>query len=429
MAASLRRGSMWQFVQSAASTGTELLILLLLAARWPAETFGVLAVQLGAAKIGFLLCEVRVHEFLAPKLARYLDRHPAAALAWTRVSVRGELACNVAGFALCALVVALSRVLGLPGDAAGLLACSAYVGANTLLKFSSLAVLRCIGRVELAAGHAVVGAVLKLVVVALALHQQLPAGWLMTALALPSVLVGLSLARSARAALAARVHGRRPPPPRTLRAANLVRQRRLIVANYATGFAEIGHRELDVQILAAVAGATTAGGYRLAKTLAMVMLEALSPVVLMLLPEFSRRLVLEDRAQLAAFIRRVAAILGAVGAASAVVVGLGAGLYLGWIATSQRGVWGVVAVLLAGMAVMAPTMWAQAFLVASGLPGVYLRASLAGAALAALIAWIGARHSGALGAAIGHLAGFWIANGLAFRAAWAMLPAAPGWRR
>lgn len=401
-----------------------MLVLLILAASLPTEAFGLLAVLLGVAKIAYLVCEFRIHEFLAPKLARYAVRHPSAAAAWTRLSVRLELACNGLGLLLCIAATLIGHAFGMLEVPWLLVACGAYLGANTVLKFSSLAILRYVGRVELAAWHAVVGAVMKLGALVCALHFGLTTTALMFSLAVPSLLVALSMARASGRTLRhvigeprIRAAARRPLSRRNLR-----RQGSLLGANYATGFAEIGHRELDVQILAALAGATAAGGYRLAKSLSMVMLEALSPIVLILLPEFSRRLSDRDRGGLFAFARRMTVVLAGMGLISALVVLGGSSLYLAWLAPAQWEILEVVAVLVTGMAVMAPAMWAQSFLVASGRPQAYLRASLAGAAVAALATWLAAGAWGTAGAALGHVAGLCIANGLAMRAAWGLLP-------
>lgn len=424
MAPSLRRSSSWQFVQSLASTGTELLVLLILAARLSAEAFGLLAVLLGAAKIGYLIAEIRIHEFLSPKLARYAVRHPSAAAAWTRLSVRLELTCNGLGLLLCFGAALVGDALGVLGEPWLLLACGAYLGSNTVLKFSSLAILRYVGRVELAAWHALAGAAAKLSALACALYFGLTTSAIMATMAVPSLLISLRMARVARRALRQAMGEPRVQPATGARLStrNLRRQGSLLVANYATGFAEIGHRELDVQILAALAGATVAGGYRLAKSLSMVMLEALSPLVLILLPEFSRRLGDRDRSGLFAFARRMTLVLAGMGWVSALVVLGASSLYLAWFAPAQWEILGVVAVLVAGLAAMAPAMWAQSFLVASGRPQAYLRASLAGAAVAALTTWLAAGAWGAAGAAVGHVAGLWIANGLAMHAAWGLLP-------
>jgi O-antigen/teichoic acid export membrane protein len=408
-----------------------MLVLLVLAARLSAPVFGLLAVLLGVAKIAYLLAEIRIHEFLAPKLARYATRHPGAAANWTRLAVRLELGCNGVGILLCVAAAFLGQALGMLDAPWLLVACGAYLGANTFLKFSSLAILRCVGRIDVAAWHAIAGALMKLGTLAGALYLAVEPAVLMLCMTVPSLVIAVSLVFGAHRALRALLGQPRVSATAStrLRSHNLRRQLALLGANYATGFAEIGHRELDVQILAAVAGTTAAGGYRLAKTLAMVMLEALSPVVLMLLPEFSRRLACQDRTGLAGFVRRISAILGALGLVSAMAVLAASSLYLSWFAPSQQEAWKVVAVLVTGLAVMAPAMWAQSFLVASGRPQAYFRASLAGAVTAAMTTWLATGPWGAGGAAIGHISGLWVANGLAMRAAWSMMPAAADVRR
>lgn len=413
MPASLRRNALWQFVQTAGSTGGELLVVLALGAYLAPAQFGELLVALSGCKVAFMLLETRIHEFLVPKLARYAARHPAAAWAWTRLCVRIEFASNAAALTLCVALTGGAQLLNVGWTTELVLASAIYTGANTLLKFSSLGTLRSIGRIDSAALHAVVGAVVKLAVLAVLAHAGARAGVIVAMLAVPSLAVSLSQAAAARRLLRrhlGRVSQRTPQP---LRHANRTAQRRLMFANYATGFAEIGHRELDMQILAATAGSKAAGSYRLAKMLAMLMLELLAPLVLVLLPEFVRRLADRAGGALRAFVARTTRLLAVLGGVAAVLVFASALAYLGWLAPEHWNAWPAVAVLVSGFALMAPTLWAQTFLVACGKPQVYLRSSLLGAALAVAAAWLLSPRFGAVGAAVAHIAGLLVANGAA----------------
>jgi O-antigen/teichoic acid export membrane protein len=302
-------------------------------------------------------------------------------------------------------------------------ACALYVFANTLLKFSSLAIFRCVERVDVAACFSMAGAVLKLSVLAVVLTQGLHGAVPVLLLAAPSLLVAGLQALAARRQLR-RFLGRpveRSLPPFELRRENRARQLKLLAANYVAGFTEIGHRELDVQILAMTSGLEAAGGYRLAKSIAMIVLEALNPVVMLLLPEFARRGANRPDAGLREFTRLVSRRLTLLAACSAAVVALGAKLYFDRVAPGQAGVWGVVVVLAAGFAATAPTLWAQAFLVANGRSSAYLRCSAGGALLAAFACLALSTPLGGFGAALGHVSGLLLVNWLAYRIATRLL--------
>jgi O-antigen/teichoic acid export membrane protein len=414
MRLSLRRNVLWQVLQTGFATGTELVVLMALASYLGAVAFGVLAVTMSACKIGFMLVEPRIHEFLTPKLARYGGRRPMFAARWSIVSVRIEAACNGVAFLMCLLGGAVAHALGILNGLLLVVACALYIGSNTLLKFSSVAVYRCIGRVDMAAWHALAGAIGKLSLMGVAMVLGFDGAGVLLAMTLPSLATAGCQAWVARRLLK-RFLGSWPQrlSSSTLRRANRLRQLRLVLANYGTGFVEVGHRELDVQILAFTSGGAVAGGYRLAKSMAMLMLEILSPVVLVLLPEFSRRLAEQAATALEAFVRKVMKVLAGAAALAALGVLAGIAAYFHWVAPQRGGDWATIIVLVAGFLLMAPMLWAQAFLVARDRPHAYLRASAVGATLAAGTGFVLSSLWGASGAAMGHVAGLFVANGLA----------------
>jgi O-antigen/teichoic acid export membrane protein len=413
----LKRNALWQLVQTVSGTGAELAILLLFAAQRSPPEFGALALALSATKLVFLLCEPRIHEFLTPKLARYLDRSRRGAWVWVRLARRAELTLNL--LALCACI-ALATVVPMLSQSVGsalVAACALYTCANTFLKFSSLSIFRCLGEIRTAALHTVVASVLKLGILGVCLQTGASAALLVLLLAIPTALVGASNACVAVRRLAQRAGPMQAWQRRKLRSANQIRQLRLVFSNYATGLVDIGHRELDMQVAGWLAGATEAGRYRLAKTLAMCVLEALNPVVLVLLPELSRRLTLLDRAALAAFVRRTSAVLAAIGLVAGLLTLGAAAIYLHFFAKNYAESWLPLLVLLAGFVLIAPSMWAQAYLVAAGRPDVYLRASSVGAIVALGLAWMWVGRWGALGSAFAHCTGLAASNVLALLAA------------
>lgn len=417
MSLTLRANSLWQLVQTLSGAGTELAILLALAAFLPADTFGALAVALSGSKMLFLLCEPRIHEFLTPKLGRYLDRHRRGSWMWIRWSRRVELSLNLAALTLCIVVAFALPWLVSAEHRALFIAASLYTGANTLLKFSSLAILRCLTQVRVAALLSALNGVLRLALLAVCAHAETR-----PELILP-ILASVSLATAlAQAGIAERLLWRRLGPPvaaagRRLKPSNRALQRRLLFSNYGSGLVEIAHREMDVQIAAWLAGPAEAGRYRVAKTLAMVTLEALNPIVLVLLPEFARRIASDAPLQTAAFLRKVSKILAGVGAGAGLCVLVGIAIYVIWIAKAQQSAWVPALILTITFSLLAPWMWAQAWLVASGHPDSYLRGSAIGATIALLLALVLVPLAGATGSATAHAVGLVVTTTLAMMAA------------
>lgn len=151
MAGSLRQSAVYQLLQALWGTGAEPLIVLALVATFRSAEFGLYAVALSLSKLVFLLFEGQLHQFLAPKVTRYLGRHSHGTSMWTRLLRRAEFLLNWVGAAACCAVAAVVPMLLSQFDVTLLLAATAYNGAYSSFRFSSLAVLRCVGEVRTAA--------------------------------------------------------------------------------------------------------------------------------------------------------------------------------------------------------------------------------------------------------------------------------------
>jgi len=421
MAGSLRRNAVWQLLQTVCGTGTELLIVLVLAAALESAAFGRYVVALSLSKLVFLLFEGRLHEFLTPKLSRYLGRSAYGAWMWTRWSLRAELLLNLAGFIACCVVALAAPAVSSQFDMHLLLAAAAYNGANTFLKFSSLAVLRCLGEIRVAAAVSIVAGALKLSTLALALKADWNVPTLLAVLSALALTASLVQARVAILHLTRRAGAALQRKTRPLRPSNRKSQRALLASNYATGLVEMMHRELDVQIAAWLAGPEVAGRYRLAKTLAMVMLEALNPVVLVLLPDLSRRLAGDTFDATADFVRKISQGLTAIALVMAAAVILSTMAYFRWIAPQQAQALIPSVILVGILTAISPWMWCQALLVAAGRPQDYLRSSAVGAALACASALVLAPIAGATGSVIAYGLGLVVTTSLALKAARSIL--------
>ncbi len=408
--------ALWQLIQTVSATGSEVVVLLILAAVLSPQEFGHLVVALSGSKIVFLLLEPRIHEFLIPRLARYAGKSRKGAWGFVRWSRARELRCNTVAVCICLLAGWLFPVMpfGIKGEL--LAASGAYVFAGTLMKFSSLAIFRCLSLVRIAALVAAAVGAAKLGLLAIGVRVGLSPGSLLLLMAIPALLAAVGSALTADRLLKSSIG----PSADLSREAHLnVRNRRtlgrILLHNYATGLMEIGHRELDVQILAWLAGPVEAGRYRLAKTLAMSMLEALSPVLLVLLPELSRRISMRAQGGIRAFIRRIMLLMGTIGLMAGVAVAAISMLYVRWYSPEQADALIPTFVLLAGFVLIAPGMWSQPYLVAIGRPDVYVLGSAIGAAFGVVAAFALVPSLGGVGAAIANLSGLFVVTAVALR--------------
>jgi O-antigen/teichoic acid export membrane protein len=417
MTALLRRNAMWQLLQTVFGTGTELLIVLVLAAWLAPREFGAFVVAASSCKIVFLMLEPRMHEFLTPRLARYLGRSNLGTWAWVRWATAAEGLCNAVALAACILALPNLPYLQEQVGFALLASAAAYTAGNTFLKFSTISILRCLSQVRVAAMFSVVGSAAKLALLGASL-------WAATSL--PRILLGLSLVAAVLAAVQAlfayaSLKAASGPAafrtPRPLRAQHLRDMHRTLGSNYGTGLVEMVHREFDVQICAALAGPVEAGRYRLAKTLASVTLEALSPVVLVLLPEFSRQVAAGAWQELRVLVRRLSWAMAAAGLLAASLVLAATYLYLKFVVPEQVAAWWPALCLVLSFAGVAPGLWAQAYLVAVGRAQIYFTSSGLGAALAIGVAFVLAGRFGATGSAIAFGMGLAVTTGLASRVA------------
>jgi len=401
----LVRNAGWQLVQTVSATGVELLILLAFAARLDALEFGRLAIALSTVKIVFLLLEARIHEYLVPKFIRFQQHRPTAAWAYSRWCRSTEMFLNVLALLGCLAVAAAASFHEFGLSPTILAASGFYTFAGGFGKFSSLGILRCTESVRIAAIHSLVSGVGKLATLAVGFALSLPLGLQLLTLALPALAVSVSQVIFANAAAKVRLG-----PPKVLwrfgwSSGRMRQDLRLLASNYATGLVEIAYREADLQLVAALSSAIEAGRYRVAKTLGMLTLEALSPLVLVMLPELSHRIHAGLGMELRRFLARVTAVLGAMSVTAAAASLLVSWFYLTFVAPVQKEAITPLLIFLGGFTLTGPFLWTQSFHVATGKPHFYLASSIAGAMGALLLAAILVPGLGAMGGAIAQVSG------------------------
>ena len=187
---------------------------------------------------------------------------------------------------------------------------------------------------------------------------------------------------------------------RTLRGGNVRAASRQILGNYSMGLLEIAYREMDVQLLAAMADATEAGRYKIAKNLAMILMELLGPVVMMSLPEFSARVATQRWNQVISFARRAAKLLATLAVATALPMFFLVPVLVKQFLPAQSESLPTFVILLGSFVLCAPLLWSQSLLVAMSSAHRYVVASAIGAVTSFVMAFALIPSLGARGSAI-----------------------------
>lgn len=413
---SFRRNTLWQLLQSVSSSGTDLLVLLALSAKLSAEEFGQFTVMLSFAKIISLLCEPRIHEYLIPRIVRAAPRTRRGVWVYARIGLTIELVGNLLALLCSALVFLIVPEL-LNAQASNIVLfpfAVFFVLSSTLLKFSAIAIFRSLGEVKKSAIIAMVIGTVKLGVLFVALFllgcNVITVLILLSAIGLCAALMQVSIALIALRSQC----GERPTRcANTLRIGNVRRSARQVFANYSMGLLEIAHRELDIQMLAGLINATEAGKYRIAKNLAMILLELLNPIVLMLLPEFSSRVAKRDWSRVHQFAWKASRLLSVIAVVAACIMYLFIPFMVVRLLPTQVESLPLFEIILIGFVATAPLLWAQSLLVSVGRSDRYLLASAVGTVVSLSTALILVPTMGAIGSAISYAGGLLVIGAIA----------------
>ncbi len=380
---SFRRNSIWQLLQSVSSTGTDLLVMLAFSAKLDAVEFGQLTVLLSFAKIVSLFFEPRIHEYMIPRLVRAVPRTQLGIWVYVRIGLAIELGGNLSALFVCMLLYLFAPAIldAQAGDSQLFPFAVLFVITSTFLKFSSIAIFRALGEVKRSALIATIVGLIKLVVLGVALFvldcRAVTALLLLSAIGLSAAVLQVINAL----AILGNHCGERPMRwSKQLRVKNVHRTARQVFGNYAMGLLEIAHRELDMQLLAGLTNATEAGRYRIAKNLAMIMMELLNPIVLMLLPEFSSRVASRRWSEVRQFAKKAARLLSGVAVATGILMYFTIPLVVQRFLPMQVESITVFKIMLIGLIASTPLIWAQSLLVAANCSDRYVVASAIGAA-------------------------------------------------
>lgn len=406
-----RRHVAQQAVASGSLAGAELAVSAIAAAALGPGGFGVVASAIAAATVCFALVDARLHEAVVALGSELESRNRAGER--TRLLRRlfmADLGTGVLGALLVCALIPLAPFL--PGSLALPPALLALGGAVLLARNAATAVcrsyLRVSGRFESLAWLTAIGAVLRVAAVLPALlgwvNVEGPDGPLLVLamLALGNaasalVLVLPTVAIAMRDGLAARGE--------PLTREDVRRTLLYVRGSWLFSLSLVPLRELDVAILAALAGDSTVGVYRLARTGIAGADALLSPVHLAIYPHMARLWHHGHRAQLAMFLRRCTRLLAIGGTAAAA-----AGIALApWVVplvggAEYRPSVPLLQVMLCALPVVAASLWLLPLLAAAGFTHRTAAANLAGGAASVAIMVALTPSLGAWGPVMGYLA-------------------------
>lgn len=396
-----KRDSAHQYGLVAGLAVAEFLYVALLARALGPRDFGLLVLFLSAARICQGLTDLRVHEFII----RYAEtaRASGSARALSLTLARGlrlDLASTCAGFALALAVTWLVPEL-IPGAAehrrlmllAAIATTAAWAG-----RYWSIGVFRLFHRVDRQAGIQLGGAAAKVLITALCF--RLFGARADAALVIAGVSGGVAAAILVAAAMRIGRREAGPLGPEMPGEDLWPEWRGYLASNFGIGLLETAYRELDVQLIGWLGSLEQVSLYRVAKTFAGAALQIVDPVVLLLMPQFSRHVAEKRFPALRLFILQVTAGFTIAG----IVLGTIAHFIVPWLIPYLVGAryvtaGGVFRVILWCLVVTLPLLWIHALCMALGRPQLYLRASIAGVTVLIALSAILIPNGGAIGAA------------------------------
>lgn len=396
-----KRDSAHQYGLVAGLALTEFLYIALLARALGPRDFGLLVLFVSAARICQGVTDLRIHEFII----RYAEtaRASGSARALSLTLARGlrlDLASTLVGFALALAITGLFPEL-IPGASEHrrlMLLAAVATTATWAGRYWSIGVFRLFHRVDRQAGIQLGGAAAKVMITAL--WFRLFGATADAAL----VIAGLSGGVAAAILLAAAIRiGRLEAgalDPQMPGEDTWPEGRAYLTSNFGIGLLETAYRELDVQLIGWLGSLDQVSLYRVAKTFAGAAMQVVDPVVLLLMPQFSRYVAEKRFAALRVFLLQVTAAFTAAG----VVLGVGAHFVVPWliprlVGARYIGAGDVFRVILWCLVATLPLLWSHALCMALGRPQLYLRASIAGVTVLVALSAALIPNGGAIGAA------------------------------
>jgi len=365
-----RRHVLQQAIASGSLAAAELCVGLLCARALGADGLGQLAAAVALATVAFALTDLRLQEatvVLGTALEADGARAQRAALLRRLLAI--DVGSGLLGFGAVAAIAAAAPLLprALAMSPALLLTAGGAILVKNAGNSVSRAYLRITGRYAALAALTCAGAIARVV-------AMLPAATGSTEADVPGVLLlvlagnavaGALLVVPAVAIAVMRdgigIRGERARPETSRRMSRFVR------GSWLQSLALAPLREMDIVILAAFAGDSAVGAYRLARTGIQGIDAILSPIHLVVFPHVARLIARAETARLAAFLRRLTVRLAMSGVAVAAIGAFAAPKVIEAVAGPTFGPSvPLLQAILALVPLVAATAWAGPLLVAAG---------------------------------------------------------------
>lgn len=400
-----RNNVIWQIIGSGSQAVLSGLVLLVSARALGAHDFGVFSIVMGITYVANALFEPRMQDVAARHFWRLHDheRDGADQAADFLDLLMLEITVKLAPcLAVAVLSPWIASVAHLPPGGAELIVWAALGTYLSKLGYGlSTGLLRVIGRsdlfvicisAELAVRLLLMGgfAAFGHLSVLNAILIQAFTG--MVSISLQWIWVGRQLPALARWS---------PWSPRAA-LARIVPNRRLLWSNVGLSMADLMSKDLDITLMSLLTSPTNIGVYKMAKNIALLAWRAVDPFTLSLMPEVNRMVSVKAYGDLRRL--QVKSSLGLFAMTIVMAIGLCVGVWLFGrpvLGPGYDAVPGLMPVVVLGLLVGAPLVWAHPLSVALNRPDIAVLGSVAGTVAGVSALWLLTPSLGIFGAGIG----------------------------
>ena len=403
-----RRHVLQQAIASASLAAAELAVGLLCARALGADGLGQLAAAFALATVVFALIDLRLQEAtIVIGAALAAEGQPSERATILRRLLILDFGTGLLGFVAVAAIAAAAPML--PQALAMAPALLLAAGAAVLVKNAGCAVcrayLRMTDRYAVLAALTGTGAVTRVAAIVPAVVGSREAD-------VPDILLLVLLGNAAAGAILviptvaiAVLRDGIGASGEPARAETSHRMSRFVRGSWLQSLALAPLREMDIVILAAFAGDSAVGAYRLARTGLQGIDALLSPIHLVVFPHVARLLAQDETARLAVFLRRLTIRLALAGVAVAAVGAMAAPKVIEAVAGPT---FGSSVPLLQAILMLAPlvaaTVWAGPLLVAAGATHRAAAATAAAGIASVAVTAVASAAAGAWGPVAGYAA-------------------------
>ena len=400
-----RNNVVWQIVGSGSQAVLSGLVLLVSARALGAHDFGVFSIVMGVTYVANALFEPRMQDVAARHFWGLHDHERDGAdqaADFVDILILEIVVKLMPCLAVAGLSPWIAKAAHLPPIGAELIVWAAFGTYLSKLGYGlSTGLLRVIGRSDLFVICVSAELAVRLLLMgALAAFGQLS---VLNAIVIQSFtgLISISLQWFwARRQLPAMIRWARWTPASAL--ARLAPNRRLIWSNFGLSMADLMSKDLDITLMSLLTSPTNIGVYKMAKNIALLTWRAVDPFTLSLMPEVNRMVSVKAFGEL----RRLQArsSLGLFAMTLFMAVGICVGVWLlgrPVLGPGYDAVPALMPVVMSGLLVGAPLVWAHPLSVALDRPDIAVLGSVAGTIAGVSALWFLTPVLGIFGAGIG----------------------------